>query len=199
MRQARTSIKGYENWAVAAVVAGVLAIGLPAIGLPHAGAQYVDSGGISREYKIKAAFLYNFGHYVQWPAQAFGDAQAAFVIGVLGPSPVTADLRRIAETKQVQERPIRVRQFSEVEEVAACHILFFPAAVEPEMRAEAIRRCSGSPVLLVGENRDFLDQGGMVDLVIEQNRVRVYIALKAAQQAGLTVSSKLLRVAEVVD
>jgi len=182
--------------------AAVLAIGAQTIGRPRALAQYVDSGGISREYKIKAAYLYNFGRYVEWPAEAFGDAASPFVIGVLGTSPISPDLHLIAKVKKLRDRPIRVRQFSDaegVEEVESCHIMFFPRGIEPERRVEVIRRCSGSPVLLVGEDDDFLHRGGMIDLVIEQNKVRVYIAPEAAQRAGLTISSKLLQVAEIVD
>jgi len=180
-------------------LAVLLAIGLLAAQSPRAAAQNVDSGRISREHSIKAAFLYNFGRYVAWPPEAFRDARDPFVIGVLGPSPVTPDLRRIAETKKIQDRPIRIRQLADEEEVRGCHILFVPAALEREIRTQAIRQCSKQPVLLAGEDLEFLKEGGMIDLVVEQNKVLVYIALKAAQREGLTISSKLLQVARIVD
>jgi hypothetical protein len=181
------------------LVAAALAIGLPAFRWSQAVAQDVDYGAISREYTIKGAFVYNFGRYVQWPPEAFQNAQAPFVVGVLGPSQITPSLQRIAKAKKIQDRPIQIRQFSDVDATRACHILFFPADVEPKLRAQAVERCSGRPVLLVGEGDDFLDQGGMIDLVIQENKVRVYIALKAAKRQGLTISSKLLQIAQVVD
>ena len=200
MNRTGHSIRQLDRPTAIILVAAALAISLPAAGWPQAAAQNVDSGAISREYTIKGAFVYNFGRYVRWPPEAFPDAQAPFVIGVLGPSPTTASLQRIAKAKKIQDRPIQIRQLSEeMEHLGGCHILFFPAALEPESRLKIIRQCSGRAVLLVGENKGFLDQGGMIDLVIEENRVRVYVALKAAKRQGLTISSKLLQIAQVVD
>lgn len=188
-----------DRLATAVLVAAALAIGLPASGWSQAAGQSVESGAISREYAIKGAFVYNFGRYVEWPGGSFPDAQAPFVIGVLGPSPITPSLRRIAKTRKIQGRAIQVRQFLDFDATRGCHILLFPTHVEPKLRAKAVERCSDSPVLLVGEGDDFLDQGGMIDMVIEENKVRVYIALEAAKRRGLTISSKLLQVAQVVD
>lgn len=154
---------------------------------------------ISREYSIKAAFLYNFGRYVRWPSEAFRDARAPFVIGVWGGSMISSDLRRIAQTKKIQGRPIQVRQFSSADEVENCHILFFSADVEPQLVVKVVRRFSGEPALLVGEREGFLGQGGMISLIIKENKVQMYIALKAAQREQLAMSSKLLQVAKVVN
>jgi hypothetical protein len=198
LRAARASIERRGRHAVACALT-LLAIAVLEASVPCAHAQSPDRGGISREYKIKAAFLYNFGRYVQWPKEAFQDPKASFVIGVVGPSPLTPDLRRIAEAKKIQERQLKIRQVSDLEQMDGCHILFFPATLAAESRTKALRHCSGSPILLVGETTAFLKEGGMVSLVIEENRVRVYIALKAAQREKLVVSSKLLQVSRVVD
>lgn len=198
MRPATSSIDGRRSHA-AALSASLLAVAFFQLDVPGARAQSYDPGVINREHQIKAAFLYNFGRYVQWPAEAFADAEAPFVIGVLGSSPVASNLRPVAQTKKIQERPVLIRQFSDPKEMARCHILFVSADVEPETQAKAVQRCLGQPVLLVGENGDFVQRGGMIDMRIEGNRVRVYVALKAAQREALVVSSKLLQVAQVVD
>ena len=198
MRPATTSIDGLRSHA-AALSASLLVVALLQLGLPDAAAQSYDPGVINREHKIKAAFLYNFGRYVEWPAEAFPDSEAPFVIGILGSSPVTSHLRPVARTRKIQERPAVIRQFSDLEEVSRCHILFVSANVEPEIQATAIQRCLKQHVLLVGEDNKFFQRGGMIGMRVEQNRVRVYIALKAAQREGLVVSSKLLQVAQVVD
>jgi hypothetical protein len=154
---------------------------------------------VNREYKIKAAYLYNFGRYVEWPAEAFADARSPFVIGVLEPDPVGVYLDLYARSSKVGERPIHVRSIKNPEQAPPCHILFFPRDVDPEVRRATIRRLSGSHVLFVGEADSFLDEGGVIDFVIRQNNVRLVVALKSARREKLGISSKLLQVAQVVD
>jgi hypothetical protein len=199
LRAPRIPIERTGCRAAAAVLAGLMAIGVCLTGWPHAAAQDLKRGVVSREYKIKAAFLYNFGRYVHWPSEAFRDARAPFVIGLAGPSPVAVSLQRIAKTKRIGGRPIEIRRIRDVEALGGQHVVFFPAAVQPETEVKMLRRLSGRPVLLVGEQEGFLDRGGMINLVIEENRVRVDVALKRARQGKLVISSKLLQVARIVD
>jgi hypothetical protein len=152
-----------------------------------------------REYRIKAAYLYQFGRYIEWPAQAFRDPKSPFVIGVMKGDPIIAHLNQIAETKKIQERPIRIEQFSTPDDVRPCHILFLSASLGEEMQAAVVRRQPDRGVLLVGEMERFLALGGIIRFVVEDNTVRIHIARKAAQREGLTVSAKLLQVAHVVD
>ena len=154
---------------------------------------------ISRENQIKAAYLYQLGRYIQWPAKAFPSAQSPFVIGVLKQDPIAADLDQIARVKKIEDRPIEIRRFSPDGDVPACHILFLPASLAPEVQAAVVRKVSGKNVLLVGDAAKFFAQGGAVRFVIEENNVRLHIARKAAQREGLTISSKLLQVARVLD
>ena len=176
-----------------------LAVCLPTSQMRFAAAQQPGSSVVDRSHKIKAAFVYNFGRYVQWPTVAFAHRQSPFVVGVLGPSPITADLRDIAQTKTVQDRPILVRQLSGPEGVPGCQILFVSKDVEPQIRDTVVEQCSGIAILLVGETEDFLDQGGMVGLVVKENKVRVHIDLTTAEGAGLQISSKLLQVSEIAN
>jgi hypothetical protein len=162
-------------------------------------AQEDEATAASREYRIKAAYLYQLGRYIQWPAKAFAGAEAPFVIGVPKEDPIAADLDQIALVKKIENRPIQVRRFSPEGDVPACHILFLPASLAPEVQAVLIRKVSGKHVLLVGDANNFLEQGGAVRFVIEENNVRLHIARKAAQREGLSISSKLLQVARVLD
>ena len=91
----------------------------------------------SREYRIKAAYLYQFGRYIDWPANAFADSQSPFVIGVMEGDPIIADLDQIAEIKKIQDRPIHIQRFASPDDVRACHIVFLSASLSAETQ-EAI-------------------------------------------------------------
>ena len=169
------------------------------VGITSPMAQEYDPTAASREYRIKAAYLYQFGRYIEWPAKAFPDSKSPFVIGVLDGDTLVADLEKIAKIKKIQDRPIRVQRFASPDEVRACHILFLSASLPPETQAETIRRAARQGALLVGEASGFLEWGGAIRFVVEENKVRVFIARKAAKREGLTISAKLLQVAHVVD
>ena len=102
-------------------------------------------------------------------------------------------------TKRIQDRPVEIRQFSLSSDFDGCQILFLSSALRPDVQAEVIRRVSGKHILLVGDSDGFLEQGGVINSVVEDNRVRLYIARKTADRQGLAISSKLLQVARVVD
>ena len=121
------------------------------------------------------------------------------MIGVLKQDPLVTHLDLVAQTKQVQKRPIQIRQVSPEGDVPACHVLFLSAALAPQLQAAIIRKVSGKHILLVGDVDGFLDLGGAVRFVLENNNVRLVIAHKAAAREGLTISAKLLQIARVVD
>jgi hypothetical protein len=162
-------------------------------------AQDEDYSSSSREYRIKAAYIYQFGRYVEWPERVFASPQANFIIGVMKDDPIAADLEQIARLKRVQEHPIRVVQFASVAEVRPCHVLFLSASVPQANQSEIIRRMERQATLLVGESEGFLDWGGTIRFSVEENKVRITIARKAAERDGLTISAKLLQVANVLD
>ncbi len=105
-----------------------------------AGAQQSSGSTISREYTIKAGYLYNFGRYVRWPEEAFSSEDAPFVIGVLGADPFGATLDQVAAVKQISERRIVVRRFDSLDQYRPCHILFVAKTASAEEHFEAIRR-----------------------------------------------------------
>jgi len=162
-------------------------------------AQEDDETMANREYRIKAAYLYQFGRYVEWPAKAFSDANSPFVIGVLEQDPLIPDLEQIAKIKKIQDRPIQIRRFSSPADIRACNILYLPASLSPETQVEVIRKIAGQGVLLVGDGNGALNAGGVMQFAVEDNKIRVVISRKAAEREGLTISAKLLQVARVVD
>lgn len=149
-----------------------------------------------REYQVKAVFLYNFTQFVEWPPSAFAGASAPLTIGVLGGDPFGTFLDELVRGERVHGRPITVRRFREAEDVRDCHILFVNGQTNIDAALRALR---GQPVLTVSDAPAFLKKGGMIRLYTESNKIRLQIRPEAARAAHLGISSKLLRVAEVVD
>jgi hypothetical protein len=147
------------------------------------------------EYEVKAAFLFNFARFTQWPASAFGHEDAVRLC-VLGRDPFGRDLDKL-EGKTVEERPVLVRRLSHAPEARHCQIVFISHSQRAEIRA-ALEVLKGASVLTVGEAPDFLEMGGMVRLLLEGDRVRFEINLGAAEGAHLKLSSKLLSLAKSV-
>lgn len=172
-----------------------LVLALTGLGLGFPTASQAAS---AEEYELKAAFLYNFAQFVEWPPQAFAEEDAPFVIGLLGPNPFGGLLRDLVRGEYLQGHPFRVVHFRSVEEVDHCHILFVAGRNPPRLET-TLARLAGRNILTVGEAEDFVHRGGTVGFYREGRRVRLRISLRAAQAAGLTISSKLLRVSDVVD
>lgn len=152
--------------------------------------------GPDREYRIKAVFLFNFTQFVEWPDSAFQGNQAPLVVGILGSDPFDAYLDEVVSGEKVGERRIEIRRFSRAEDVKDCHVLFLSASESPRFKA-ALEVLDNRPVLTVGESDAFFSQGGMVRFATEKGKIRLKINLETAQKAHLSVSSKLLRLADV--
>lgn len=162
-------------------------------------AQDSEAEVVSREYRIKAAYLYQVGRYIEWPASSFASPTSPFVIGVFSDSAITPDLLQIAQTKKIQDRPIEIRSCNVDSDFSKYHILFLPATLPPQLQAEVIRKTAGKNVLLMGEGQLFSSGGGGISFVLEENKIRLYIARKVIERQGLTVSAKLLQVGHIVD
>ena len=177
-----------------------LLVGCCAFGHPRPGIAQQDSNEpvVNREYHLKALFLYNFGGYVEWPADAFSSGQDPFVIGVLGSSPVDVTLKEISATKRINGRKIVVQRFASLDSLTPCQILFIARDVAPQQQVAAISRLQSHPVLVVGESPNFSGRGGCVNFIIEANRIRFEINIDAAKQHRLKISAKLLALAKIV-
>jgi hypothetical protein len=188
------------RWALLALGGCLVLLAVRTLGVaPLAAQEGEEETAISRELRIKAAYLYQFGRYIEWPPKTFATPQSPFVVGVMERDPIISDLDQIARAKKIQDRTIRIRRFSSAANVQPCHILYLPTSMSQEEQTEAIRRVSGKGVLLVGEADGFLEWGGVVRFVVEENKVRMVIARKAAKRERLAISAKLLQVARVVD
>jgi hypothetical protein len=146
------------------------------------------------EYEVKAAFIYNFVPFVEWPPAALGDSPAPFRMCLYGDDPFGERLARMVRGEQLKDRPIVIERVPVNAAASHCHLLFVPATQAGRVAA-AIRAAAGGPVLSIGESPDFIRSGGMINLVVDGGRVRFDVNAAAAAARGLTVSSKLLRIA----
>jgi len=149
------------------------------------------------EYQVKAVFLYNFVQFVEWPMEAFSGADSPVVIGVLGEDPFDGDLDALVRDERVNERPVLVRRYRRVEEVQDCHLLFISRS-ESDRIEQILASLRGRPILTVNDTEGGAQRGVMIRLVLVESKVRIRINLEAARAANLTLSSKLLRPAEIV-
>ena len=146
------------------------------------------------EYQVKAAFLYNFSKFVEWPPR---DETGSVKIGILGDDPFGDYLDQVIHEKTIRNRPIETRHFRAVDNLEVCHILFISDS-ETKHVPNIVEALAGIPVLTVGEGRGFAEQGGMIGLVLDDGRVRFDINTKAAKASGITVRSQLLDLARRV-
>jgi hypothetical protein len=149
------------------------------------------------EYQVKAAYLFNFLKFVEWPGDPLVDTHGRWVVGVIGDNPFGDDLAQIVSGKTVQGHELLVRRFQSGEDLRACHVLFISAS-EKKRLPSMLAALSGSSVLTVGDMDHFIESGGMIQFVMEEKRVRFAIDVGASSQARLKVSSKLLSLARTV-
>ena len=149
------------------------------------------------EYQVKAVFLFNFTQFVDWPPQAFPGPDAPFVIGVLGQDPFGPQLDEAVRGETVNRRPLVIERYRSVAEIRDCNILFI-GSTESGHLDEILAALKGRSILTVGDADPGGQRGVMIRLVNENNRIRLRIDVAAAKAGNLTISSKLLRPAEIV-
>jgi hypothetical protein len=153
--------------------------------------------GTLTEYQVKALFLLNFIKYVEWPPDAFAGSDTPITIGLCGESKLGESLKTAMAGKGVGGRSIVLRQIAAADDFRSCHILFISDSESSRMRA-ILEKAGASPILTVGEGAAFAQNGGMINFVLKNGNVRLEIDLSAARKTGLTISSRLLAVADVV-
>jgi YfiR/HmsC-like len=156
-------------------------------------AQTVDAS----EYQVKAAYLYNFAKFVEWPATSFDGSGGELQICLLGDDPFGPDLRRLIEGKTVGGHRLAMIAVRDVQQARRCQILFVSAS-EKNGVGQIIRAMTGASVLTVGDISGFASAGGMINFTLEENRVRFEINPKAAERVHLQLSARLLNVARLV-
>jgi len=169
--------------------------------VPSAHAQDATN---SSEYLVKAGFIYNFANLVQWPSTAFSQSDSPIVIAILGEDHFGTTLDRVLQDKKVNGRPFVVKRLKSVAELLKsvaelkdCQILFVSSSEMPHL-SEAMQIVRGIPILTIGETPGFANRGGIINLVLEDNKVRFEVNVDAAKQADLNISSRLLALARIV-
>jgi hypothetical protein len=166
---------------------------------PEVAAEASDSPD-SSEYLIKAGFIFNFAKFVEWRTSAFAQPDSPIVIGILGTDPFGTAIDQIVQDKKIGARGFVVKRLKwgkDLKELLDCKILFVSASEKAHID-ELLQMVKGLSILTVGETPGFAERGGIIRFTVEDNRVRFEVNVEAAQQAGLTISSRLLTLARII-
>jgi hypothetical protein len=177
----------------------IIALSVSLSWAPGALAQDRDSSN-SSEYLIKAGFIFNFAKFVDWPPATFAQPDSPIVIGILGTDPFGAIIDQIVQDKKIGGRGFVVKRLkwgTDLKDLRECKILFVGASERVHID-ELVQIVRGLPILTVGETPGFAERGGVIRLVLEDNKVRFEVNVEAARQAGLTISSRLLTLARII-
>jgi len=150
----------------------------------------------SREYQLKSVFLFNFTQFVEWPKESFSTDEAPLVIGVLGDSPFGSFLDEVVAGEKVNGHPVIIRYCKTIDEITSCHILFI-SNTSSNIEDQALAVLKGRSTLTVSDTPGFLNDGGMVRFFTRDNKVKLQINHESSKAANLTISSKLLKLAEI--
>jgi len=172
------------------------------------------AGSSSREYQVKAAFLYNFIKFVDWPKEKMGDANEPITLGIIGRDPFGKVFESV-KNKKVKGRGFMIKRFKsiealkisggeykaelsrQIESLRKCHLLFVCSS-EKGVLKEIISIVRDHPVVTVGDMKGFLESGGIINFVMENQKVRFEISAAAAKRAKVQIRSQLLRLAKRV-
>ena len=149
------------------------------------------------EYQVKAAYLYNFGRFVKWPAGIAAGKGDSFAVCVLGQDPFGSTLDSTLAGEALDGKPVVIRRIARPQDAADCRILFVSSAEEHHLK-EILAAIDQAGVLTVSDIRGFSLRGGIIQFVAEGDRVRFEINLASAESARLVLSSELLKVAAAV-
>jgi hypothetical protein len=147
--------------------------------------------------EVKAAFLYNFARFTEWPADAFGETSAPFVIAISGDEVLRQTIDYLTRGKVISGRPVQTRNVTEPADVASAQILYI-GGHSLERAPDLLKEAGRLPVLTIGDSERFCENGGMIAFLIERNRVRFEIQFDATEQARLKVSSRVLSLAKAI-
>lgn len=168
-----------------------------AVFLALAAAAVFAQSNTSAEYEIKAAFLFHFAQFVEWPRETFQQADSPITYCTIGEDPFRGALDASLEGKKLGARPFRVRHLQKAKEAPGCQVLFI-GAEEKKSLAETLSSVEGRATLTVGETEHFADDGGMIGFCVEQNKMRFEINVEKAERAHLKISARLLALARKV-
>ena len=152
----------------------------------------------SKEYQVKAAYLFNFTKFVDWPPKSFANASAPIVIGILGDDPFGPLLDGLVKGETVHNRKLTVIRARQIDDLKSCQIVFVGKSEESHI-PQILAALGDASILTVGETEGFAKRGGIVNFYLDENKVRFEINRDAARKHGLNISSRLLSLAKIVD
>jgi hypothetical protein len=147
---------------------------------------------------VKLGFLYNFAQFVRWPSDAFGSPNAPLMICVAGRDPFDPSIEQELRSRTVGGHPVEIKRLKATDDPKVCHMIFVRGG-DKRAAARILASQKGSNTLTVGETQGFADRGGLINLIIENKKLRFEVNLDAAEQTRLKISSKLLALAKIVD
>lgn len=153
--------------------------------------------GTSVEYQIKAAFLFNFAKFVDWPPDAFPSDKSPITLCVFRHDPFGSVLDEIIQGKTINNRAILARRTNELPDLKPCQLVFVDKEADKGL-SDVLNSLKGTSALVVGESEGFAERGGGIQFFLEDNKLRFAINVDAIQRARLNVSSKLLALARIV-
>lgn len=146
------------------------------------------------EADLKAVFIYNFTHYIEWDSSS---ANGDFIIGIIGNSEISKSLTDIAKTNTINNRSIRIRRYDKPENISKCHILFIPK--DSPFQLESILKKTGNGVLTISETTGYANMGTALNFIVKNDKLKFEANLKSLDRAGLKASSQLLKLAIIVN
>jgi len=155
----------------------------------------VEGQAIPNEYRLKAAFMYQFPQFVEWPSTTWQDAQSVQLC-IASPNPFGSELEQLVRGESLNGRPLSVREIAGSDELVGCHVLFVGA--RSDVAGPVLRAAAGRPILTVGEGERFLENGDVIVMKIVDGRVRFDVNATNAARNGLRISSQLLSLALTV-
>lgn len=157
-----------------------------------------DNEGRQLEAQVKAAYLYKFAGYVEWPPNAFADTGAPFIIGVVGAADIADELNKQKSGRLVSDHPVEVRILKPTDAARGIHMVFIASPDAAQLR-RALEPYSSTPTLTIADVPGAIDAGCIINFLVVSNRIRFEISVGNAERRGLKVSSRLLAVAQRVD
>ena len=152
----------------------------------------------ANEAQVKAAFVYNFLKFIEWPSNTFVGPQDSLIVGIIGGGTTANATARLLAGKLVSGRPIGIRRLEAGDAIGAFHAIFI-GELEPRSAERALNAVEADAILSIGEDPGFVHRGGIIGLLVEGQRVRFEINADAAERASLKISSKLLALARIVN
>jgi len=162
------------------------------------GRPVLGQGSEASEYQVKAAFLYHFAQFVEWPPEeTLKGASSPLTYCTIGEDPFHGSLDAALNAKTIGTRPLQVRHVKRASELQGCHVAFI-GEKEKKLLPAVLEILKRNPVLIVGESEHFVQDGGTIGFRLEENKIRFEINVEAAEKAKLKISSRLLTLAKTV-